>query len=313
MSRVKKVHDLPTAPARDGLLPDAEPRFGPVLAQALMDASTPKPVVGDAPMRFSDAGTCARALALAAIDAEREPMDLSGHHVTNMGTLVHEAWQAALGEVYGDRITFEVSATIHDEDGRLLAGGSCDGLLVEDDGTRTLLELKTVGGFAYKMQVGERGRAEGPKNEAIIQAALNARAHDADRIVLVSLARDAISKGLAERKGFDEVTRFSAEWTFTREQLDEVADLELKRVGRVLDLLDDGLLAPRHLPDMPQGARIVDTERGRWELRDGDAVVDTGSTWWCGYCPFQPTCRTQGADEHPIADGAMTLDLGGAA
>lgn len=319
MTRVKAIHDLPKASKPSGWTPDPDPRFAPLLSEALREASVPKPVVGGAPFRFSDAGKCARALSLKAIGAPREPMDLAGHHVTNLGTLVHEAWQAALVERYGDRVQLEAAGTI-DADDELLAGGSCDALLTEDDGSTTLLELKTTGGFSYKLAVGERGDAQGPRETALWQTALNARAHGADRAVIVVLSTEAISKGAAERKGFTEVGRFGAEWTIEREQLDSLADREVARLEAIRDLLAQHRLAPRHIPDhMPSGARVVDVDHakgGRWELRDDEDVIDSGTVFWCNYCDMRDACRelpAEACDAPELGVATEREDFGGAA
>src|SRR5690606_38755958 len=51
----------------------------------------------DARFRHSDAGGCARAIALSALDVpESDPMDLTGVWNTRLGTLVHDAWQEVL-------------------------------------------------------------------------------------------------------------------------------------------------------------------------------------------------------------------------
>lgn len=47
------------------------------------------------------------------------------------------------------------------------------------------------------------------------------------------------------------------------------------------------------------GARIVDPNTSRWELRDGDDIIDTGAVWngsGCLYCPVQEACAKAWAD-----------------
>lgn len=440
--------DLPKAQPADGVPPDPTPRFSTALLDALeaqRDADGEKATAGGTRIRHSDAGKCARAIALKAAGFPREPMDPAGVHVTNLGTLVHDAWQEALRRQLGeDNVEVEptcqvegldasghidaiiyVRSTADDDDaaatGSLLAegGGEGDRLLGVDGGhdpqrlrgdgsgdsgsgerpgspsslrdlrgtdprgdaggssvsesevrppapsgggdasgehhpgdrvrsetqaqdalpegsslqrgqssgarrqpevqdmregeepsrlatKKVCYELKTVGGFGYKKAVGERGAPEGPKPGAVAQACLNAYAADCDELVIGYLATEAISRQAAERaanKGarIDGLRRFTAEWTYTRDQIEAHAKPEVARLQRVLDLLDDGYLAPTKIPDpeIPDRAFVVDPATGQWvvygdspdaDSDDAMAVVDSGQTWHCAYCDYQSLC-----------------------
>lgn len=148
------------------------------------------------------------------------------------------------------------------------------------------------------MMIGERGVAQGPKTAHMVQLALNVMGHDADRGTLVYLATEGISKAAAERKNIGDIRRFGAQWTFTREQLQPLADEWLERLRWVRDHTTDE--TPRFWPDeTPVGGRIVDPQVSRWELRDGDDVIDTGQVWGgqgCAYCPVQTECIKRWAD-----------------
>jgi hypothetical protein len=243
-------------------------------------------------------------------------MDLPGVWVTSLGTLIHEAWQAALSERYPNA-TIETKLSVDglDASGHADAVIDIDGfdnLAGPDDGEtpyagapskRILFELKTCGGFSYKMKVGERGNPEGPSHEHKLQAALNGLAVNADEIVIGYIATEAISKPAAARKKIDEVTRFAAEWTYTRDEFEPWARAEQARMQGILDLLDSGTLAARRFatPELPKGHEVVDPNTGRWEVRNGDgAVVDTGTFWACGYCSFQSLCATTEPGRIPV-------------
>ena len=173
-------------------------------------------------------------------------------------------------------------------------------------------ELKTVGGFGFKAAVGAARKgtpAEGPKAAHLLQAAINGRAVDADEVIVGYLAKECISANVARRFGItDDVGRFAAEWTLTREQYEPLADLEAERVAGILDLVDAGKLAARKSPEMPPGAEVTDPETGAWvvyvtQTHDGitDRVeADTGSTWECDYCSYQTLCATTEAGRIPI-------------
>jgi hypothetical protein len=142
--------------------------------------------------------------------------------------------------------------------------------------------------------IGERGAAQGPKSSHMVQLALNVMGLDADKGTLIYLSNEAISKGAAEGKGIDEATRFGAQWTFTREQLQPLADEWLKQLEWARDHPTEEV--PRFIPhEMPKGARL-NPETGSWTLVDGDDIVDTGSYWSKGagclhYCPVSEACR----------------------
>lgn len=300
------LSDLPR-PARttdDGWAPDPAPRFVHLLADQWQRDNTergPKQRAhSDARFRHSDAGKCARAVALAALNVPpSDPMDLTGVWNTSLGTLVHDAWQAVIADRYPDAQIEPKVQTINGE-----GAGHIDAVF--PDGTTIAFELKTCGGFAYKMAVGERGTPQGPKLEHQIQAALNGKAVDADEVVIGYLSKEAVSVNAAKRNNLSELGRFCAEWTMTRDEYMPVADAEEARVSGILALLDEGTLPARKIPaaDVPSGATIVDPRTGRWELRNQTGQVeDTGSYWGCGYCNFCTLCAGHESGRCDIPEG----------
>lgn len=303
---------LPSAAPQhtEGLTPDPEPRFVQVLAETWMAedvAAGEKPRATEtATFRHSDAGKCARAVSYAALNLPAsDPMDLCGINNVRIGSLVHDAWQAAMSDRFG--AAFEAEVTVSSLDGR--GAGHVDGVLSsldDDDQERdrvervTAFELKTIGGFGFKAAIGRAGRgsvAEGPKAEHILQGAISAVSLDADELVVAYIGKEAISVNMA--RGLDEVGRFAAEWTFTREQFEPLATDELARVAGILDLVESGLLPKRTMPDLPRGAEIVDVTKGRWEQHSKGQLVDTGTVWNCGYCRHQTLCGNVGAGRQP--------------
>jgi hypothetical protein len=298
------LSQLPTgSPRTEGEPPDANPRFVHLLVQEMaqrnFDAGD-KPTARGTRIRHSDAGKCARAIAYTAAGIPKsDPMDLPGTWVTSLGTLIHEAWQEALRRAYPDA-EIEPKLGIDGLD----ASGHADAVLVID-GRRLLYELKSTGGFGYKLKVGERGPAQGPSHEHKLQAALNGVAVDADEVVIGYLATECISKAAADRKNIDELTHFAAEWSYPREVFEPWAEQERKRLQRILDLLDERELAPRMFatPELPKGHEIVDPSTGRWEVIDrAGRIADTGTWWACGYCAFQSLCATTKPGRIPLAD-----------
>lgn len=304
MALQRDLSSLPKPTTRNATAwaPDAEPRFVQLLAQKWAAADTaagPKArATEQARFRHSDAGKCARAIAFAALDlAPSNPMDLTGTWATRLGTVIHEAWQEALAERYPDALIEPKVSTVGGQgaghlDAVIYLGG--DQFRPDEPKWTIAFELKSVGGYAWKMAVGDRGAAQGPKHEHIVQAALNGKAVDADEIVLGYLSKEAISVGIAARKGFSELGRFCGEWSMTREEYLPYADAEERRISGILTLLDDGQLPARVIPspELPKGHEIVDPSKGLWTVTDHEtgAMTDTGAAWNCSYCAHQDRC-----------------------
>lgn len=302
MAVARDLSSLPRSrDVRDGLTPDAEPRFIQSLVEDwATQTDDNKPTAMGTPFRHSDAGKCARALSYTAAGIPAsDPMDLSGVWNVTLGSLLHEKWQDALQARFPDA-EVEVTCRTVGADG----SGHIDAVIRHDDRV-TAYELKTIGGFGYKLAVGAKSKgkaAEGPKPEHIMQAALSGLAVGADEVVIGYLAKEAVSVNEAERFGVTELERFCCEWTFTREQFEGLAVAEAERVARVLELVADGKLAPRRVPsEMPKGAEVVDPSTGAWKLDSDGDTVDAGSTWQCNYCKFQTLCTTTEAGIIPLS------------
>lgn len=316
--------DLSDLPPADGFTPDPTPRFiGVLVDQWAAERDFAKATALGTPFRHSDAGKCARAIAYTAAGIPRsDPMDITGVWNTSLGTLIHEQWQEALQARWPDA-QVEVTCQMVGADG----SGHIDaviGVPIEDDPHPEhhviAIELKTIGGFGFKGAVGAARKgtpAEGPKAAHLLQAAINGRAVDADEVVIAYLAKECISATVAQRFGItDDVGRFAAEWTLTRDQYEPLADGEAERVAGILALVADGRLAARKSPEMPPGAEVTDPETGAYEVRlrteDGERVLaDTGSTWECDYCAYQTLCATTDSGRIPVSDAVeVAVSLG---
>lgn len=321
MSIARDLSSLPRETrGEEGVTPDPEPAFlaayfAHLTARNEAEGERPHAVEGTR-FRHSMAGSCARAVAYHALKVpESNPMDLAGIMVTSNGTAKHDEIQEVLCEQLSpDVFQVEVPCQIEGFDG----SGTADGLLElwESDELhkRVVWEHKNVGGFAFKQAIGERGPAQGPRRSAIIQGALNALALDADELVITLMTFEAVSVNIAKRKNLTEQGRIAAQWTFARDEWEPIARAEVARVSGILELLDEGTLPARKIPDpdIPVAAVIVDPASGRWEVHDdAKGVVDLGSTWHCLYCRWQQVCREVPAQRTPIGDVAVTLGLTG--
>lgn len=285
-----------------------KPLITHLLARKLWrDAQTPKPTALGTPLRYSSAYSCSRQQGYAAFEAEpTEPMDESGAWVTGLGTIVHEALQAAIKDLYHDA-EFEVPS------GTEYLSGSCDALIPsywfgsvrEAYGSHVVYELKTMGTYSFDKQVGwkrQRGEwsyPEGPARKAIAQAGMNALGIEAGRddvkkiywVVMGSLTFEALSKMKADKMGVEDYQRFMGEWWIPREEWEPIAMEELKRMSDINESLTHGYLPERAARD--DGGRLI-------------FLNPNGSDWQCQYCAFRTLCLQDGVGEVWINDSVLT-------
>lgn len=261
-----------------------EPRYGHLFLEemaAQREELGPKPKAYDTPFRYSDAGKCSRALAYGVLGYEAEPMDLAGLLVTSLGSDLHEKIQNSISNYYES--SFEVPSRFG------FASGSADGVIYDED-FKVLIEIKSMNGTAYKGSVGVStkgvGTPKGPRASALIQGAMNAVANDCHILRIIHVGTEAISKGLAERTGVDEVGRVIAEFDVPREVFEPWADYEVIRHGRILDDLNEQILPDRIAIDDDMREIALSPEGSRM-------------AWQCQYCSYTSACIQDGPGNPP--------------
>lgn len=309
MGIVKDRSDLPPGDMRDGIPPERASHVVDAVVTSIrahIDAERAEAYGtedGYRPMsregavfRHSDASGCARALGykMLGVPFTEPPTDTD---VLNMhiGTMIHDAIDKALTK-HGDGWRCEVPCGF---DEPVRTAGTADAV-GDHDAHRTVVETKSTGGYPYKLAIGERGQADGPKWGHIVQGALNASALDADEMVILYVAKELVSKGIAEKKGIPEIQRGIAAWHYTPDQFRPIAEGELRRVKRVHELVVKGEPVPAAVddPEIPRGARIVDPSTGRWQVTAVDGqVIESGTYWGCGYCWHRSHCAAAMAAE----------------
>jgi hypothetical protein len=329
------LDDVESTPREAGGNPPVpHPRYVTHLAQVWHDRydnSAPDFVGTDDRWRASWSGMCARAVGyeIQLRDAQRLAGDVDTTNAADvrlaeelvaslaptnpptqadawrfgLGTMVHDGLEDVIRDAWpGAKVEVKVDFR------PVLAGGGHADIVIDEDwketigaegkhrNFRTLIELKTINGFAFKAAATTfKGWPEGPRSSAVVQGAVNALGLNADRLVIGYLALELLSPDVARRNGVDETGRFAAEWWYDRDEFVPIAEAELARVNKVLALVDDHQTVPRQIPDLPHGARIVNPANGMWVVKDGDDVVDTGTTWHCSYCRNQLRCLEDGA------------------
>lgn len=304
-----------------GMPPDEVPDVAKTLARAALDhiAATEEPHVrsSTAPFFASDATGCSRQTAykylsrtIPGAPTEPNPPSIADEWRFAIGNAGHDIIQAPLTELHPDSV--EVRAVLPGPDGQDLVSSRADlfaqGMGLLEDGT--LVELKTAGGYKFKMMATDfKSAPEGPSWAYVTQLALTAKALTAQgktvtRGVVVVLAIENLSKGW---KGVhEELDRFCAQWSFTPEELDQVADKALYRLGRIKEMLEAGDMPPRNIDDpaLPKRA-IVESwladGKGSWVVRDPKGEITRGgTTWLCQYCAWRDQCQADAVVEAAV-------------
>lgn len=235
--------------------------------------------------RYSDAGKCGRALGYKAIGvAESNPMDIAGEWVTWLGAMLHVHVQRALERRFPN-CEVEVKSRHGD-----LTSGHGDALIAEVEGMgRVYYELKTRGSYGFNTAIGldrkkyAQNHPQGPGAGAQIQGALGATAVDADFLIIGIIGMEAVSKQLANRLNYDDLSRLIAEWHYDRNTYAPWARDELDRLSTIRMQLEG--------PDMFFPARVcIDSEMA------AEVLTPDGSkaSWQCVYCSFRDRCIGDG-------------------
>lgn len=304
----------PRGGGEDVRRPDASPRFVTALANAwyeqyLAEGKDKRAMSADTPFRGSDAGFCSYSLALtllerAGLGEKSNPPTLSGVWRMNLGQMIHSgmeeylplAFPGATCEVVGVTVegeaSFHADVLIEQPNPEWEQGGNYDSPI--PDTIKTLFELKSINGTGFKSAtIGYRKGQdpEGPRTNAVLQAALAAEAFDCDEVVVGYLSMECIGDGIAKSNGLDDIGKFAAEWTFTREEYQPLVEAERARFRFIKATVDAGRMPQRTIPSLPQGAVITDPKSGAWAVQTSALqIVDVGTTWQCGYCDHQDSC-----------------------
>lgn len=321
----KDLSHLPKTSASEGVRSDPDPFIGRAVAAAwLMDNhSDSKPhAVEGTKFRFSMAGTCSRSLAYYFKQTEPTNLpDAADSWRMGLGTMVHEAVQKYFAEaveawkpqmigypgdmytVHNVEVDFEVPVKID----RINGSGSADMVVryFRPDGQRVwtqVIELKTINGFGFKMAAtGFKGPAEGPRLSHVQQASLCGYGLDADEVIICYLSMENVSPSLAKSYCDDpEFGRFTAQWSYSRAEFREIAELEMDRIESLIiaDSHDDWTpksVNPEVYDDKGDLVMVTDPRTGAYvKYAEDFTIIDAGKSWNCNYCRYQDRCTADG-------------------
>lgn len=322
---------------RIGMNPDRDPRFLTKLMEAWLarqyelDRIVLAKAMPDLPYRGSYAGSrCDRQLHYQMTDGEvSDEMTIADYWRFAMGKAAHKEVQDVMAQAFpGSDIEVIVDLQQIGIPGSARADivayypcPTCKGLgLVGDpiqdktcpgcEGTRrddgrvfAVIEVKSINGFGFKSSaIGTKAPPEGPKWGSVVQGALAAHALGAEKLIIVQLSLENVGPDLAKRFCDTELGRFGAQWTFTRDEVAAIAELEQLRIERVNLFAGTEHVPPRELhdPSLPVGAVVFNPTKGEWSVKDGERVLRSGTKWFCNYCSYREKCITDGPGGVPV-------------
>lgn len=242
-------------------------------------------------LTFSQSMKCSRQLGYKVAGLEpTDPMDGSSLAVTRMGRLLHEEIQEAVISTY---LTAECETigTVGD-----LIWGYVD---IDNPELDEVVEIKTVGAFAFDMAIGltrspgkgkpayiKEAGGQGPRIGDICQGGFNAVAHGRKNVRIIYLSREAVSIGKAEQAGLGSVERFWAEWLIPFDDWMPLVQAETERLAKIRADVESGLL-PQRMGYDERAGKFIQVDPEKWPL--------------CGYCPQQHRCKMDGPGLVPVA------------
>lgn len=265
------------------------------------DKEGPKPTAFGTPFRVSDSGACIRKRTFSAFGArESDEFSSQTYMAFEIGNAIHKSIQDAL-ECDGNGWYFESEVPIDLTEVSKKVGhgveefglsGHCDGIITNiEQNTRTILEIKTVSGYAAKLAWPYPGRDEGPKREHVSQATLYALGVEAESILLVYVAKESdyrvgVKAGdmMQWEFGLHETTDYWGGQTPY-----DLAMQELRHFQYAGRYYAKDQIAPAFVP-RDNGELVLVHDRPEYQQKG--AVP-----WNCAYCNYNTTCQTLSADE----------------
>lgn len=249
------------------------------------------------PYRVSagDAWQCDRKVAWKLLKAPREPFSMDSIISMSTGTMMHEAFEKAIGDLDMGEWTIQAEVPLRHPDWPLV--GFADFRAHHPDGHRIIVEVKTTKPFGYAMRL-----REGPSDSHVAQASIYGHIDDADEVRLVYLAQAPVTGRDASDVRTDTEIH-GAEWKLDAYEFHTIAVDAIAALVNVIEKVDAGVLpaAKFHGRDVPDGHIVTDVKRGAWALYDDDdQIAQAGTRYDCRYCDYQPLCISHGPGEQPI-------------
>ena len=249
-----------------------------------------KPTAAGTLMRCSDALNCLRQRGFAAAKfPEAHSFDTSTLIAFSLGTSMHELLQNSISHVHGG----EFEKVVDLSPLGVSLSGSSDGV-VQVDGQTRLLEIKTMGGYPFKIAK-ETGL---PKRQHVAQAALYAMGTpEVTHLWMVYLAKESGFRGAHKVGDMLEFVIELDEELFDGFTPRQIAEQELDNFRSVQQSLSEEML-----PDA-----VVFDDNGVDMLVEKPPAygASKGQPWNCRYCRYQSICEACGPTEVSLQTAKM--------
>lgn len=249
----------------------------------------PKPTAAGTLQRCSDAGVCERQRAFNSINAEPTEARSSETLIAfEIGNAIHESLQQMFLARDDVKTTIEVPVDLS-EITNVSLSGHCDALIVDCNGNRIVVEIKTMSGYGAAKTFGAE-----PKIEHVAQAGLYALGLDADAICIVYVAKES-DRGWKVRPGQIEQWYYELdEEVFPELSVRDIAWQEIDRFSRVQFNLNNN--------DLPLPLVKVDDEDllQRVDFPGPFGKPSKNHHWECRYCVYNSACADLGPEIVPL-------------
>lgn len=233
------------------------------------------------------------------------PHTLADRWRMGLGSTVHEMLQKIAGDLFNsdDETDFAnaESEVLVDLRPAGFPGSAHLDFVFDYKGKKCAVEIKSKNGFGFKMAATNfKGPAEGPRYGDVLQGGIAAKALGCELFVVCYLAMENISPQMASTFSDTEAGRFAAEWHYTVEELEPFIEAERQRIEMLMQHVEAEELPKRILvdPTIPAGAEVNNPTQGNghWVVTEDDSntVLESGTTWFCGYCDFRDRCVSDG-------------------
>ena len=250
----------------------------------------PKPTAADTLLRCSDAGSCLRKRAFSALKMpETEAVGASTLLAFEIGNSIHDSIQQAF--IADPGFDCEVETPIDLTPHGVSLSGHSDGIITMPDGTKVVLEIKTVSGFAAKLHFNGD-----PKREHIAQSGIYALGVNADAILLVYVAKESDFRAGIKPGNIQQWYFEMDQEALPYETVREIATAELDRFKQVEETLYAKMWPAALVPNDHGDLTLVD---------DPPDYGSKGKPWNCAYCQYNSLCRTLGPEETPLTLGGV--------
>lgn len=267
-----------------------------VILQDEYTAAGPKPTATGTLLRVSQALACSRQIGFDAIGAPQTEVPGTVLLAFGVGNAFHERIQAMLRERWGaeTEVPVDLRPTVD-------CSGSADAVYLHPEWGKTVVEIKTISGYGFKIACGEKRDerdAPGPKVEHLTQAGLYAHGLEADAVHIVYVDKDRQRFAEWVIDDFDGPLEFGYDKAapVIDATLNDLITSEIARMNGIAGRISDGVLPARYIP-------------GWGTVQDVPAPKSHDKPWNCRYCRYNALCAALPPSPTPLPAALEPAEL----